>query len=469
MVSYIFNRSNKILLGVILTVALILRIINLNQSFWLDEAAQVIESTRGFTDQFQLAADFHPPLYHLILFFWMKFGTSEIWVRLLSVLFGLGSIFSIYKIGNFLGNKKIGLIASFFLAISPYHIWYSQEARPYMLFVFISLVSTYLLLQRNWLMYTVSISLSLYSLYFAPFLILGHLVYIIYFHKKELVNFIKSIIITFLVFIPWIPSFINQLQVGTGGFFSGWTDVVSFSPIKSIPLTFAKFILGHGSFDNKILYGSNVAPVILLFVFCCIRIGKIKKGKTLLIIFLIPLAGSVIISFFIPILAPQRLLFLLPIFYLILAFGLEKSSKTIQVIGYILIISVSITGIIQYYFDPFSQREDWRSAVSYVERYNDDKGVSLFVFPDPFAPYLWYKKDKIDAWGIAPNFTIRNEDLDMIQPKLANKSRIYFFQYLTGLTDHEGKTNKFITTLGYNESLIKNFPGVGFVYIYDKK
>ncbi len=453
----------------ILILAFLLRIYNLNQSFWLDEAAQVIESTRSFTEQFQLAADFHPPLYHLILFFWMKFGTSEIWVRLLSVLFGLGSIFSIYKIGSFLGNKKVGLITSFFLAISPYHIWYSQEARPYMLFVFISLVSTYLLLRRNWLMYTISISLSLYSLYFAPFLILGHLVYIIYFHKNELINFIKRIMIAFLVLIPWMPSFVNQLKVGTGGFFSGWTDVVSFSPIKSIPLTFAKFVLGHGSFDNKILYGSIVAAVILLFVYCCIRMWKIKEGKILLIIFFIPFIGSVATSFFIPILAPQRLLFLLPVFYLILAFGIEKSSRKIQTIGFILLMLISISGIIQYYVSPYVQREKWREAVEFAEKNKDPKSVSLFVFPDPFAPYLWYRKNRIDAWGIAPDFTIRDEDLEKLKLKIFDKNRIYLFQYLTGLTDPNGKTMNFLRSVGFSETEVKDFPGVGFIYVYDKK
>lgn len=461
--------DNRFIIFGILILAFLLRIYNLNQSFWIDEAAQVIESSRGFSQQFQLAADFHPPLYHLLLFFWMKIGISEIWVRLLSVLFGIGSIITVYKTGALLGNKKAGLIASFFLSISPYHIWYSQETRPYMLFVFVSLLSTYFIVKRHWFWYAEAIMLSLYSLYFAPFLIAAHLVFILIFNRKDLKYFLKCIIISLIIFIPWVPSFLNQLKVGTGGFFSGWTDVVSFSPIKSIPLTFAKFNLGHGSFENKLFYGLIVLTLGVYFVYLLQKIWRTREGKTLFILFFVPLLCAIVISFQIPILAPQRLIFLLPVYYLIIAFGLEKSGKNIQIFGFLLILSVSLIGILQYYLDPYTQREDWRSAVNYVERYKDDKSVSLFVFPDPFAPYLWYKKDNINAWGIAPNFTIKDEDLEKVFPRLTDKKRIYLFQYLTGLTDPGGKTIKFISSSGYKESLIKDFPGVGFVYIYDKK
>ena len=60
-------RNLPFFLIVILFLALILRLVNLDQSFWLDEAAQVIESSRPLNQQFNLAADFHPPLYHLFL------------------------------------------------------------------------------------------------------------------------------------------------------------------------------------------------------------------------------------------------------------------------------------------------------------------------------------------------------------------------------------------------------------------
>ena len=111
-----YKGNLKFILVVI--IALLLRLVNLNQSFWLDEAAQVIESSRPFLQQFDLAADFHPPLYHILLHFWLLGGKSEIWVRLLSVGFGIGTIIILFWIGKLLVDKKAAFIAALFLAIS---------------------------------------------------------------------------------------------------------------------------------------------------------------------------------------------------------------------------------------------------------------------------------------------------------------------------------------------------------------
>ena len=74
----------KILIGIIFT-GLILRFIGLNQSFWLDEAAQVIESERVFAQQIDLASDFHTPLYHILLHFWLKIGKSCLTLATLNI------------------------------------------------------------------------------------------------------------------------------------------------------------------------------------------------------------------------------------------------------------------------------------------------------------------------------------------------------------------------------------------------
>ncbi len=455
-------------LTVILFLALLLRLMNINQSFWLDEAAQVIESARALSQQLNIVSDFHPPLYHLLLHFWMRVGNSEIWIRMLSVIFGVCSIIVLYKIGISVGKKSQALLAGLFLSLSPYHIWYSQEARPYMLFVFVSLLSSYFLIKGKWISYTAAVILSLYTSYFAPFLLVSHFFYILFLKKKDLKHFLKSLILSAIFFTPWIPKFMEQLRVGTGGFFSGWTDVVSFSPLRAIPLTFAKFILGKGSIENNLIYGLVVLQTFLVFILSILKIRKEASGRVLMLLLGIPFFFAILISFFIPIVAPQRLIFLLPIFYLIISCGIFRFSFPWRILLILIIFLTNILGIFQYYTDPYVQREKWREATSFVEE-DGGNAISLFVFPDPFAPYLWYKKDKVEAVGIAPKFIIRDEDLIVLSPKLADKKRVYLFQYLTGLTDPKEKTRKFLIDEGYKESSIKDFPGVGFVYIYEKR
>lgn len=452
----------------ILGTGLLLRLVNLNQSFWLDEAAQALEAARPFSQQLRLSADFHPPLFHLMLHFWMYLGRSEIWIRFLSVFFGMGSLVLLYKLVRVLGNKEEGFLAILFLTISPYHIWYSQEARSYMLFVFLSLFSTLALLKKQWVLYILFTVLSLYSFYFALFFIFGHAFYIFFMEKRCHKQFFFSLLVSLLLFLPWAPSLIRQLAVGTSGAFVGWTGIVSVSPLKAIPLTFAKFIMGRGSIENNLVYGMVVSPIFLLFIISIFKTLRSKSGKILTILFFVPFVAAVSVSFITPVIAPQRLIFLLPIFLLILAKGIYKFSLVLRIIAIFAVCVISISGVVQYWFSPYVQREQWRQAVSFVERTGDNKSIALFVFPSPFASYSWYRKGTVEATGIAPKFNLRDEDLVYLADKLSDKNKIYLFQYLTGLTDPQEKTRHFLPSLGFREAFIKDFPGVGFIYVYEK-
>lgn len=451
----------------ILLISFILRIINLNQSFWLDEAAQVIESLRPLSSQFIIPNDFQPPLYHILLHFWMYLGVSEVSIRMLSVLLGVASVFLAYHIGLFLTNKKIATITALLLAFSAYHIWYSQEARPYILFVFAAQAATYFFIKKRWLLYSIFLCICLYSQYFAIFLILSHIVYILVLEKRSLWKFGGSVFFSLVLFSIWVPSFLEQLRIGTSDLFEGWKNIVSVSPYKAIPLMLAKFIFGRGTLHNKIVYFLILFPTLSIFLISLYRSWYTKVGRKILILFATPILASVVISFAIPIIAPQRLLFLLPLFYLTIVYGVFKMRAR-----YVLLTIVFVTtigGIGHYYFYPEVQREQWRQAVAFISQRDNQYNLALFIFPEPFAPFLWYNRGSIEALGIASQFQIRDLDLERFKEKLNAKKRIYLFQYLTGLTDPNGKTILYLENLGFQNTKVENFPGVGLVYIYDKK
>src|SRR3989338_9238564 len=255
------EKSYYILFVIIL--AFILRLVNLNQSFWLDEAAQVIESARPIFLQFKLAADFPPPLYHIFLHFGMIFSHTENWIRLPSVILGTGCILLIAYLIPKKENINKSILTAFLLSISPYHIWYSQEARPYMLFVFLTLLTSFLLLRKKWVFYFIGVVFLIYSLFFWPFVLIGQGMWIFLKERKLLHRWIYCIICSLIFYIPWIPSFIEQLKIGTGGVFAGWTDVVSFAPLKAVTLMFAKFAFGKGSISAHLLYGLILIPGLI--------------------------------------------------------------------------------------------------------------------------------------------------------------------------------------------------------------
>ena len=118
-----------------------LRVYNLTyHSIWFDEAVSIrwAQSTlaRILDVSMKLEEDRLPPLYYLLLKFWTQItGSSEFALRYLSVLCGVLLIAVVFVLGQKLFSKRVGLMVAMLTALSPFLIWYSQEARMYSLAV----------------------------------------------------------------------------------------------------------------------------------------------------------------------------------------------------------------------------------------------------------------------------------------------------------------------------------------------
>src|SRR3989338_7261294 len=152
------NAKLIISLSIILLTSFLIRLISLNQSLWLDEAttARVVQQFNfyGIITKFS-PTDFHPPLYYLFMKIWTNiFGYSEISLRMPSVLFSLLTGYMIYLIGKKIDsgrarmtkNSNVGLWSGALFLFNPLIIYYSQEARMYMMATFLLTASLYYLL-----------------------------------------------------------------------------------------------------------------------------------------------------------------------------------------------------------------------------------------------------------------------------------------------------------------------------------
>ena len=85
-----------------------------------------------------------PPLYYALVWLWSKlFGSSEAGLRSLSALAGTLAVPVVYLIGAELRSRAAGLAAAALVSASPLLVWYSQEARAYMLFMLLAALSFY--------------------------------------------------------------------------------------------------------------------------------------------------------------------------------------------------------------------------------------------------------------------------------------------------------------------------------------
>ena len=106
------------------------------QSYWFDEAqaAHEVNMSLGSMLTSMFEHETNPPLYFLLGWLWAHvFGTSEAALRSLSALAGVAVIVLAYLCGRELVSRAAGLVAAALVALSPFMIWYSQEAREYML------------------------------------------------------------------------------------------------------------------------------------------------------------------------------------------------------------------------------------------------------------------------------------------------------------------------------------------------
>ena len=121
-----------------------------NKGMWLDESFSVWVANHSVADMLQwiVRIDQHPPLYYLLLHYWIALnGDTPYYARLLSVLFGAGTIPIIYLIGKRISGAVVGLVAAVFLALSPFNIYFAQETRMYTFLMFNAAVAIYALVR----------------------------------------------------------------------------------------------------------------------------------------------------------------------------------------------------------------------------------------------------------------------------------------------------------------------------------
>src|SRR3954447_21534173 len=171
-----------VLLGITALAALV-RVVTLDhQSFDHDEAVtaiRVIHPSLGDTLSVVSRNERSPPLYYVLAWLWSKlFGTGEVGLRSLSGLFGTLAVPAAYLTARRLASPVAGAIAAGLVALNPYLVWYSQEARSYALFVlFAAWALLYFIRAQgdpsrgNLALWAVFSCLALCSHYFAAFLI----------------------------------------------------------------------------------------------------------------------------------------------------------------------------------------------------------------------------------------------------------------------------------------------------------
>jgi mannosyltransferase len=123
--------------GALVVIAAVIRIIVINdQSLWQDEALTAYEAQLplGAMINTVVHVETTPPLYFVLIWAWAHvFGNGAVALRSVSMLAGVALVPISYLAARDLISPRAGVIAAAFVTFNPFLIWYSQEARAYML------------------------------------------------------------------------------------------------------------------------------------------------------------------------------------------------------------------------------------------------------------------------------------------------------------------------------------------------
>ncbi|MFN4145234.1 MAG: glycosyltransferase family 39 protein [Runella sp.] len=138
------------------------------------------------------------PVYYAVVYSWMRvFGLSDFQARFPSVIFSVlivGLMFVIVR--RFYQSNTLALLSAFLVAIEPFFVAYSHQARNYSMSFFLTLWATYLFLRiienenKNqpsthlYVLYALSVSLSLLSHFLTFTVFVGHGLYVLLFLRK---------------------------------------------------------------------------------------------------------------------------------------------------------------------------------------------------------------------------------------------------------------------------------------------
>jgi 4-amino-4-deoxy-L-arabinose transferase-like glycosyltransferase len=401
------------------------------QSFWNDEgnSARIAERTPGLIVE-GAAGDIHPPGYYLLLHYWRAlFGQSEFALRALSVVAGLVTVVFTYLPGRHLFNEATGLMAAFLGAMSPFAIYYSQEARMYALLAALSAASTYLLLRliqkpgffrKTWfLAYVLTSAAGLYTQYAFPFVLLVHnTVFGLWWltvarrsaaRWRWLVLWAGAQALIVVLYLPWLPIALKSV---TGWSSAGQTYELGSALMDVLRVLSVGITLPVGEATTAIV-GAGILLLVGLWPVLSPAEGPRQTDRTgwfgvasLALYLLLP----IVFIFAFDLYKPEWLKFLvvvLPPFHLLLAHGIENLTRfgmrdsaipNLQSLVYIFLLAVfvftTMPSLNNLYFNPTYARDDYRQLAADVAALARPGDGIILDAPNQWEVFTYYYPDR---------------------------------------------------------------------------
>jgi mannosyltransferase len=392
--------NEKNWLWLILGVGVLVRLYRLDsQSLWADEGLQYfVASAESFGEVFgRLFRTFHPPLSYLIHHVFLQINDTDFFLRLPSALFGIASMPLAYVLARRLVSKPAAVLTLVVFSVSPFHTWYSQDGRMYAQLLFLSLLSTYCLLQALgkdksywWGAYILAVVAGMYTHIFMGLGVSAQCLWVLLYHPRRLSAYcITGVVVTVLclpLVFQWGGFFFSSAGKTLAGVEVPFEKRGGFSWF-ALPYTFfvysAGFSLGPSVAElheeRSLQYLVQFLPIIVLVglvygVLLLIGVVALRRqigSKPLplcLLGLVAPVVGVTILSLMTRFpFNPRYTIVAFPYFCLLLGVALAfvwQKTRWAGIVALCAVLGVSTASLANLFLNPYYAKEDVRSAVA---------------------------------------------------------------------------------------------------------
>ncbi|MGC2108201.1 MAG: glycosyltransferase family 39 protein [Candidatus Korobacteraceae bacterium] len=168
----------------LVTLAIVLRAVALNQQLWFDEIMTLLDSARAPFWQIvtRYGGQNQHTLYSILAHGSIRLLGEQPWtLRLPAAIFGVACIPALYFFGRLVTTNREALAACALLTVNYQHVWFSQNARGYTAMAFWTLLASTFFIRCAWsgrrrdgVMYGITAALGIYTHLMMAFVVAGH-------------------------------------------------------------------------------------------------------------------------------------------------------------------------------------------------------------------------------------------------------------------------------------------------------
>jgi 4-amino-4-deoxy-L-arabinose transferase-like glycosyltransferase len=210
-----------LVLAGITVVGFALRVAGIGESLYGDErythAIVTGNGPRGIWHEVY-ATSITPPLHYYLAWIATQLpGEDTVLLRLPSLILGTAAIPLVFLFGRRAGGVVVGLVAAALLALDPFAIFFSTEARAYETQVFLILVATLSLLRATdggrrlwWAVWAVASAAAMWTHYTSVFVLLALPAWALWARPEHRRSVVLWGLAAIVLWLPWVPGYLHQ-------------------------------------------------------------------------------------------------------------------------------------------------------------------------------------------------------------------------------------------------------------------